>query len=116
MASMQVQVRHSRFPGIGLVAGFGQAAPAGLLIERPAGADVIGGFIDRAVERRVARQPEHTVNGVVLPPRHDLGSAVITVTPDGDACGGPVLADAPDQAPQTATDLLARGASCPNAG
>ena len=34
-------------PGFGLVAGLGKAAPAGLLIERPAGADVVGGFLVR---------------------------------------------------------------------
>ncbi len=41
-------------PGFSLIAGLGKAAQAGLLIERPAGADVVGGVIDRAVEHGVA--------------------------------------------------------------
>ena len=92
-------------PGFGLIAGLGKAAQAELLIERPAGADVISGVIDRPVERG----PKDIVDSVVVAPRHDLGTAVMTVTPDGDACRRPVPADASDQAAQVAADLLARG-------
>jgi hypothetical protein len=37
------------------VASLGKAAQAGLLVERPAGANVVGDPIDRAVEHRVTR-------------------------------------------------------------
>jgi hypothetical protein len=41
-------------PGLGLVAGLGEAAQGRFLLERTAGADVIGGFVDQALERGVA--------------------------------------------------------------
>ena len=85
-------------PRFGAVAGFGEAAQAGLLIERPAGADVVGDFIDRAVEHGVAGQAKDEVEPVLLAPFHDLGAAVMAVAADGDAGQRPVPADAADEA------------------
>ena len=109
VASMRAQARRSCVPGLGRVAGFGEAAQAGLLVERAAGADVVGGFIDQPVEHGVAGQAKDEVDAVLLAPVHRLGAAVMAVAADGDAGRGPVPADAADETAQMAAHLHARG-------
>src|SRR5260221_11157037 len=63
-------------PGFRPVACFGEAAQAGLLVERAAGANVIDRRIDQPVEHRVAGQAKDKVDAVLVTPFHDLGATV----------------------------------------
>jgi hypothetical protein len=55
VASIRAQAAALLVPGFRLVAGLGEAAHTGFLIERPAGANVVGGFINQPVKHAVAR-------------------------------------------------------------
>ena len=88
VASIRAQARRSLVPGFRLVAGLGEAAQAGFLVERPAGANVVGGLIDQPVEHGVAGQTEDEVDAVLVAPLHDLRAAVMAVAADGDAGRG----------------------------
>src|ERR1700756_478856 len=96
-------------PGFRPVACLGEAAQAWLLVERAAGANVVGRLIDQPVEHGVAGQTEDEVDAILLAPLHDLRAAVMTVAADGDARRRPVLAYAADQPAQVTADLDARG-------
>src|ERR1700676_1724045 len=65
-------------PGFRLVARLGKAPQAGLLVERAASANVVGGLIAQPVEHGVAGQTEDEVDA----PLHDLRAAVMTVAAD----------------------------------
>src|SRR6202158_3765095 len=86
-----------------------EAPQAGLLVERAARANVVGGLIDQPVEHGVAGQTEDEVDAILVAPLHDLRAAVMTVAADGDARRRPVLPYAADQAAQVTADLDARG-------
>src|SRR6266851_7274502 len=73
------------------------AWPRTVLVERPAGANVVGGLVNRAVEDSVAGQAEDEVDAVLVAPLHDFGPTVTPVTPDGDPGLRPVPADASDE-------------------
>jgi hypothetical protein len=96
-------------PGLGLIAGLGEAAQGGFLFERTAGADVVGDFVDQAVEDDVAGQSEDEANAVFFAPRHHLLATVMAIAANGDVRLRPVFADAADEAAQMAAHLLARG-------
>src|SRR5580700_7622729 len=82
--------------GFRLVARLGKAAQAGLLVERAASANVVGGLIDQPVEYGVAGQTEDEVDAILVAPLHDLRAAVMTVASDRDTGLRPVPADATD--------------------
>src|SRR6266852_9206944 len=96
-------------PGFCPVACLGEAAQARLLVERAAGADVVGGFIDQPVEHGVAGQAEDEVEPILDAPLHDLGAAVMAVAADGDPGCRPVPADAADKTAQMAAYFDTRG-------
>src|ERR1700716_769890 len=96
-------------PGFRVVAGLGKAPQAGLLVERAASANVVGGLIDQPVEHGVAGQTEGEGDAILVAPLHDLRAAVMTVAADGDARRRPVLPYAADQPAQVTADLAARG-------
>src|SRR6202163_4783348 len=96
-------------PGFRLIVGLGEAAQAGLLVERPAGANVVGGLVDSTVEHGITGETEDEVDAILLAPLHDLRPAVMPVPTDGDARGRPVLPYAADEPAQMATYLDARG-------
>src|SRR4029077_5823575 len=81
-------------PGLGLIAGLGEAAQGGFLFERTAGADVVGDFVDQAVEDDVAGQSEDEANAVFFAPRHHLLATVMAIAANGDVRLRPVFADA----------------------
>src|SRR3954452_6423588 len=84
-------------PGFRLVACLGEAAQAGLLLERAAGANVVGRRIDQPIEHSIAGQTEDEVDAILVAPLHDLRAAVMTVAADGDAGLRPVPANAIDK-------------------
>src|SRR5207248_3463310 len=92
-------------PGFRPVACLGKAAQAGLLVERPAGANVVGHGIDQPVEHGVAGQTEDEVDVVLIAPLHDLRASVMTVAADRDAGLRPMSADAIDETAQVTADL-----------
>ena len=47
------------------------------MFERAAGSDVIGGFVDQAIERSVTGQSEYEDDAVLLAPRRHFRSAVM---------------------------------------
>src|SRR5947207_11055169 len=96
-------------PGFRLIARLGEATQAGLLVERAAGANVVGGLIDQPVEHGVAGQTEDEVDRVLVAPLHDLGAAVMAVAADRDPGLRPVPPEATDQAAQVTADVAARG-------
>lgn len=51
---MRAQARAFRLPGFRLVSGLGIAAQHRLVLERAAGADIVGGFIDENLENLVS--------------------------------------------------------------
>ncbi len=103
---MRAQALALPLPRLRPVSGLGEAAQAGLLLQRPAGADVVGGFVDQPVEDPVAGQAEEIIDAVRLAPVHRLGAAVVAVAADGDVGRGPAAADLADQPAQMAADLL----------
>src|SRR5215216_741072 len=105
VASIRAQARRSIMPGFRLVACLGEAAQAGLLVERAAGANVVGRRIDQPVEHGVAGQTEDEVDAILVAPLHDLRAAVMTVAADGDAGLRPVLSYSADQPAQVTADL-----------
>jgi hypothetical protein len=76
-----------------------------LLIERSAGANIVSGLIDSAVEYDVAGQAKDEVDAVLVAPFHDLRAAIMPVAPDGEPSVWPVPPDAADQAAQMTADL-----------
>src|SRR6266403_1374299 len=96
-------------PGFRPIACLGEAAQAGLLVERAAGANVVRGLIDQPVEHAVAREAKDEVEVVLVAPFHDLRAAVMTVASDRDPGLRPVPADATDETAQVTADLDARG-------
>src|ERR1700704_4033615 len=99
-------------PGFRPIACRGEAAQAGLLVERAAGANVVRGLIDQPVEHAVAREAKDEVEVVLVAPFHDLRTAVMTVASDRDPGLRPVPADATDETAQVTADLDAPRASC----
>src|SRR6202158_4596235 len=87
-------------PGFRPIACLGKAAQARLLIERPAGGNVVGRRIDQPVEHGVAGQTKDKVDVVLVAPLHDLRATVMAVAADGDARRRPVLSYAADQPAQ----------------
>src|SRR3954462_3992627 len=69
-------------PGFRLVACLGEAAQVGLLVERAAGANVVGRRIDQPVE--------HGVDTILVAPLHDLRASVMAIASDRDAGLRPV--------------------------
>src|SRR4051812_19612021 len=106
VASIRAQARRSVFR---LVAGLGKATQAGLVVKRPAGANVVGGLIDQAVEHRVTGQAKDKVDAVLVAPLHDLGAAVMAVAPNGDPGLWPVPSDAADETAQVTAHFDPRG-------
>jgi hypothetical protein len=92
-------------PGSRPVACLGEAAQAGLLVERAAGANVVGRRINQPVEHRVAGQTKDKVDVVLVAPFHDLRATVMAVASDRDPGQRPVPADAMDETAQVTTDL-----------
>src|ERR1700738_1330010 len=90
----------SGVPGFRPVACLGEAAQAGLLVERAAGANVVGGLIDQPVEHGVAGQTKDKVDVVLVAPLHDLWGTVMAIAPDGNTGLRPVAADAPGETAQ----------------
>ena len=80
----------------------------GFVFERAAGTDVIGDFVDQALEGGVAGQSEDEGYAVLFAPRHHFRAAVMAVAADRNLGQGPVPADAADEAAQMAAHLLAR--------
>src|SRR5438552_1295550 len=87
-------------PGFRLVAGLSKAAQARLLVERAAGANVVGRLIDQPVEHGVAGQTEDEVDPVLVAPLHHFGAAIMAVAANGDPGLWPVPANATDEAAQ----------------
>src|SRR2546430_14325337 len=108
VASIRAQVRRSVFQDFAWCSSR-QSPAAGLLVERAARANVVGGLIDQPVEHGVAGQTEDEVDAILVAPLHDLRAAVMTVAADGDARRRPVLPYAADQPAQVTADLDARG-------
>jgi hypothetical protein len=96
-------------PGFRLVACLGEAAQEGLLVERAASANVVGGFIYQPVEHRVAGQTKDKVDAVLVAPFHDLRATVMAVASDRDPGLRPVLPDAAYKTPEVTAHLDARG-------
>src|SRR4030081_2535983 len=96
-------------PGFRPIACLGEAAQAGLLVERAAGANVVGGLIDQPVEHAVAREAKDEVEVVLVAPFQNLRAAVMTVASDRDPGLRPVPADATDETAQVTAGLDARG-------
>ena len=96
-------------PRLGLVAGLGEAAQGGLLVEGAAGADVVGGLFDGTSQYRIAGQSEDEIDTVVFAPSHHLGPAVMAVAANGQVGVRPVFAEAADEAAEMAAHLLAGG-------
>src|SRR3954470_6281327 len=92
-------------PGFRPVACLGEAAQAGLLVERPAGTNVVGRRIDQPVEHSVAGQTEDEVDVVLIAPFHDLRASVMAIASDRDAGLRPVPANAIDETAQVTADL-----------
>lgn len=78
-----------RLPGFRLVSGLVITAQHRLTLERAAGADIVGGFINETLENLVAGQSEEVVERIVLAPGHDLRPAIVAVAADQDAGGRP---------------------------
>src|SRR6266404_5550920 len=85
-------------PRLGLVAGLGEAAQGGLLVEGTAGADVVGGRLDGTSQYRIAGQTEDEIDAVFFAPRHHLRAAVMAVAANGQVGVRPVFAEAADEA------------------
>src|ERR1043166_6452880 len=92
-------------PGFRLVTCLGEAAQAGLLVERPAGANVVGHRIDQPVEHGVAGQTEDEVDAILIAPLHDLWASVMAIASDRNARLRPMPADAIDETAQVTADL-----------
>src|SRR5215216_6439969 len=100
VASIRAQARRSIMPGFRLVACLGEAAQVGLLVERAAGANVVGRRIDQPVEHGVAGQTEDEVDAILVAPLHDLRASVMAIASDRDAGLRPVPANAIDETAQ----------------
>ena len=98
VASIRAKARPFDVPGLGPVAGLGEAAQHRFLVEGAVGADVVCGLIDETLEDPVPRQSKDIVDTVVLAPLLDLRPAIVAIAAEQDASGPPAAADAPDEA------------------
>jgi hypothetical protein len=100
--------RAGRSPRFGAIAGFGVAAHDLRLGFGAAHPDIVGGDLDQTAQHGVARQTEDEVHVIGLAPRHHLGTAIVSITTDGQPRGRPMTADASYKTAQMAADFVSR--------
>jgi len=108
VASRRATTRRSQ-PGFG---GVGEGGKAAHLLRFRLGAadlEVVGALGRQGIESLVAGEPEDVVDAVLLAPFHGFRAGVVGIAADGDPGTGPVAANTPDQMPEDAADLGARG-------
>jgi hypothetical protein len=76
------------------------------VIECAAGADIVGGLLDRIGEYCIAGQTKDEIDAVFVASRYHLRSAVMPVAADPDAGRGPMPTDAANEPPQMIAHLL----------